>query len=49
MIKQNISKEVICKPLPEIKIPKEISETPWRKLSIWKYPLHELNGDVLFF
>ena len=41
-------KEVICKPLPQIKIPKEISETPWRKLSIWKYPLHELNGDILF-
>ena len=44
----NISKEVICKPLPEIKIPKEISQTPWRKLSIWKYPLYDLNGDVLF-
>ena len=44
----NIHKEVICKPLPYIKIPKEISETPWRKLSIWKYPLHELKGDVLF-
>ena len=30
----NISNEVICEPLPGIKIPKEISETPWRKLSI---------------
>ena len=40
--KTNIHKEVICKPLPHIKIPKEISETPWRKLSIWKYPLHGL-------
>ena len=46
--KTNIHKEVICKPLPHIKIPKEISETPWRKLSIWKYPLHGLKGDILF-
>ena len=45
---RNISKEVICKPLPEIKIPRELSKTPWRKLSIWKHPLHEVNGDVLF-
>ena len=44
----NIYKEVICKPLPKIKIPKELSETPWRKLSIWKYPLDDLNGDILF-
>ena len=44
----NIYKEVICKPLPKIKIPRELSETPWRKLSVWKYPLHGLKGDVLF-
>ena len=44
----NIDKEVICYPLPKIDIPKEISYTPWRKLSVWQYPLHDLSGDVLF-
>ena len=46
--KRKISKNVICKPLPKIKIPKKISQTPWRKLSIWQYPLHDIKGDVLF-
>ena len=45
---ENINKNVICKPLPKIKIPKQLSFTPWRKLSIWKYPLSELYGDILF-
>ena len=44
----NIDKNIICKPLPKIKIPKQISLTPWRKISIWKYPLIEFNGDILF-
>ena len=30
----NINKDIICKPLPKIKIPKEISNTPWRKISV---------------
>ncbi len=45
---KNIDKNVICVPLPEIKIPKQLSFTPWRKLSIWKYPLNDLTGDILF-
>lgn len=45
---KGINKEIICKPLPNINIPKNISSTPWRKLSIWQYPLHSLKGDVLF-
>ena len=45
--KKNINQNVICKPLPKIKISKQLSFTPWRKLSIWKYPLHELKGDIL--
>ena len=45
---ENINENVICKPLPKIKIPKPLSFTPWRKLSIWKYPLAELDGDILF-
>ncbi len=46
--KKKITKNVICKPLPKIKIPHQLSETPWRKLSIWQYPLEGLEGDVLF-
>ena len=45
---RNIDKDIICKPLPEINLPNSISYTPWRKLSVWKYPLAELKGDVLF-
>ena len=45
---RNIDKKVICKPLPKIKIPKQISDTPWRKLSVWQYPLINLEGDILF-
>ncbi|MDC1296262.1 hypothetical protein N8Z57_01905 [Pseudomonadota bacterium] len=43
-----INEKVICKPLPEINLPTTISLTPWRKLCVWKYPLYELEGDVLF-
>ena len=46
--KKKIAKKVICKPLPKIKIPQQLSETPWRKLSIWQYPLENLEGDILF-
>ena len=44
-----INNSVICRPLPKIKIPKEISKTPWRKLSVWQFPLGKLKGDILFF
>ena len=43
-----IDGDVICKPLPKIYLPKAISFTPWRKLSVWQYPLENLKGDVLF-
>ena len=46
--KSKIDKEVLCLPLPNIKIPNQISFTPWRKLSVWQFPLHDLKGDVLF-
>ena len=45
---KDISKNVICKPLPNIKLPKTISYTPWRKISVWQHPLFEFHGDVLF-
>ncbi len=43
-----IDNQVICYPLPSINLPKAISDTPWRKLSIWQYPLNNLKGDILF-
>ena len=44
----NIDKNVICNPLPKISLPESISYTPWRKMSLWQYPLCDLQGDVLF-
>ena len=32
----NLDKNIICKPLPKLKS-QEISLTPWRKISVWKY------------
>jgi len=43
-----IDKNVICKPLPNINLPKSISLSPWRKMSVWQFPLYDLTGDVLF-
>ena len=39
---------VECHPLPPITLPSAIASTPWRKLSVWQAPLHDLTGDVLF-
>jgi hypothetical protein len=36
-------------PLPEITLPEAVAWTPWRKLSLWQSPLHDLEGDILFF
>ena len=46
--KSNIHNNVICKPLPDIKLPTTISFSPWRKMSLWQHPLYDLSGDVLF-
>ena len=43
-----IDANVVCEPLPLINLPEQISNTPWRKISIWQYPLSKLKGDVLF-
>lgn len=43
-----ISLPVEIHPLPEINIPAHVAWTPWRKLSLWQYPLVDLEGDVLF-
>jgi hypothetical protein len=36
------------RPLPPIPLPEAVAWTPWRKLSVWRYPLADLEGDVLF-
>ena len=45
---KGINKNIICKPLPNINLPNTISFTPWRKLSVWQFPLNDLDGDILF-
>ena len=45
---KGIDDEIKCYPLPNINLPSTISQTPWRKLSVWKFPLEDLTGDVLF-
>lgn len=39
---------VETKPLPPITLPEPLQWTPWRKMSIWQYPLDDLEGDALF-
>ena len=43
-----INPNVQIEPIPYIDLPKELALTPWRKLTMWKYPLADLEGDVLF-
>lgn len=35
-------------PLPAIELPERVRWNPWRKISLWQYPLADLEGDVLF-
>ena len=46
--RKGINNAIVCKPLPKIKIPLQLSFTPWRKLSMWQNPLGDLENDVLF-
>jgi len=39
---------VKCYPIPDIDLPSDLINTPWRKLTLWKSPLADLSGDVLF-
>ena len=43
-----INPNVQIEPIPHIDLPPELALTPWRKLTMWKYPLADLEGDVLF-
>ncbi|MEL7232071.1 MAG: hypothetical protein AAGJ85_06130, partial [Pseudomonadota bacterium] len=43
-----IDAAVECAEIPEINLPPDLINTPWRKLTLWKAPLHDLAGDCLF-
>ena len=43
-----IDKAVTCAALPEINLPHDLINTPWRKLAVWQAPLEDLEGDILF-
>lgn len=43
-----IDKAVQCEDIPDINLPPDLINLPWRKLVMWKYPLADLQGDVLF-
>ena len=46
--KNGIDPAVQCHPIPRIDLPEDLALTPWRKLTLWAYPLADLSGDVLF-
>lgn len=43
-----INPAVHCYPIPDIDLPPDLINTPWRKLVLWRDPLADLSGDVLF-
>lgn len=43
-----INTNVQCQPIPDIDLPDDQINTPWRKLTMWAYPLADIEGDVLF-
>jgi hypothetical protein len=45
---KGVEDRVETTPLPAINIPVRVQWLPWRKLSLWQYPLLDLEGDVLF-
>ena len=46
--RDKIDSNIICNSLPKINLPEKFSKTPWRKISVWQYPLNEMKGDILF-
>ena len=43
-----VNPDVQIEPIPELDLPEEHANKPWRKITLWKYPLAGLEGDVLF-
>ena len=46
--KAGIDKDIECHPIPDINLPEDLINLPWRKLVVWKKDLAGLSGDVLF-
>ncbi len=46
--KAGIEREVECHPIPDINLPDNLINLPWRKLVVWKKDLAGLSGDILF-
>lgn len=44
----SIDPSVQVEPLPSINLPEQLRSPPWRKLAVWKAPLANLKGDILF-
>src|SRR5689334_17096839 len=45
---KGIGQDIETPPLPQISIPERVKWLPWRKISLWQFPLLDLEGDVLF-
>jgi alpha-N-acetylglucosamine transferase len=46
---EGLHSQVEVKPLPAINIPSHVASfKPWPKLSVWQFPLFDLEGDILF-
>lgn len=45
---RGVDSDITCLPLPEINLPDNLINTPWRKLAVWQAPLADLSGDILF-
>ena len=43
-----LSTDIETAPLPPIALPPRMTWSTWRKLSVWQYPLADLEGNVLF-
>jgi len=43
-----ISNNVQCEPIADINLPEDYITKPWRKITLWKDGLADLDGDVLF-
>lgn len=43
-----IDPNVQIEPIPDINLPKDMINLPWRKIVLWKADLADLSGDVLF-
>ncbi len=45
---KGVATGVLTRPLPPINIPQRVSFLGWRKLSLFQYPLDDIEGEALF-